>query len=119
VIGKGSYAKVLLVRYKKDEQVYAMKVLKKKHISDLKLQEKIMTERKVLASLNHPFLVRLYFSFQDEKKLYFVLEYCPGGELYGLLQVKNKLSEEQCKFYAAQILLALEALHNQKIVYRE
>lgn len=119
VIGKGSYAKVLLVRYKKDDQVYAMKVLKKKHIADLKLQEKIMTERKVLASLNHPFLVRLYFSFQDEKKLYFVLEYCPGGELYGLLQVKNKLTEEQTKFYAAQILLALEALHTQKIIYRE
>lgn len=79
VIGKGSYAKVLLVRYKKDEQVYAMKVLKKKHIADLNLQDKIMTERKVLASLNHPFLVKLYFSFQDEKKLYFVIEYCPGG----------------------------------------
>lgn len=73
VIGKGSYAKVLLVRYNKDEQIYAMKVLKKKHIAELHLQEKIMTERKVLATMDHPFLVRLYFSFQDEKKLYFIL----------------------------------------------
>jgi len=119
VIGKGSYAKVLLVRYNKDDQIYAMKVLKKKHIADLHLQEKIMTERQVLATMNHPFLVRLYFSFQDEKKLYFILEYCPGGELYGLLQVKNKLSEEQCKFYAAQMLLAIESLHLKKIIYRE
>jgi serine/threonine protein kinase len=51
-----------------------------------------MVEREVLAEMNSPFVVRLYSSFQDNKKLYFVLEYCPGGELYGLLQIKNTLT---------------------------
>ncbi len=79
VIGKGTYAKVLLVRSKKDNQVYAMKALKKKYIVEKNQCENIMTEKNILAHLNHPFLVKLYSSFQDEKKLYFILEYCPGG----------------------------------------
>lgn len=78
-----------------------------------------MTEKNILAHINHPFLVKLKSSFQDEKKLYFVLEYCPGGELFGLLSLKDKLSEEQTKFYAAQIILALETLHNYNVIYRD
>jgi serine/threonine protein kinase len=52
-----------------------------------------MTEKAILSSIDHPFLVKLKASFQDEKKLYFVLEYCPGGELFGLLSLKDKLTE--------------------------
>jgi serine/threonine protein kinase len=95
VIGRGTYAKVLLVRSKHDKQVYAMKVLKKKYILEKNQEKNIMNEKSILASLDHPFLVKLKESFQDEKKLYFVLEYCPGGELFGLLSLKDKLSEEQ------------------------
>lgn len=73
VIGKGTYAKVLLVRSKLDHQVYAMKSLKKKYIIEKNQCENIMTEKNILAHLNHPFLVKLYCSFQDEKKLYFIL----------------------------------------------
>ena len=58
-----------------------------------------MVERNILVKLNHPFIVKLYNSFQDRKKLYFVLEFCAGGELFNLLQKKPKLSEEQYKFY--------------------
>lgn len=54
-----------------------------------------MNEKKILADINHPFLVQLYASFSDDKKLYFLLEYCPGGELFSLLAAKDKLSEEQ------------------------
>lgn len=61
----------------------------------------------------------MHYCFQDPKKLYFVLEYCPGGELFGLLQIKNYLSEEQTKFYASQIFLALELLHSKNILYRD
>lgn len=95
VIGKGTYAKVLLVRNKEDKQVYAMKVLKKKYILEKNQEKNIMTEKNILSELDHPFLVKLKNSFQDDKKLYFVLEYCPGGELFGLLSLKDKLSEEQ------------------------
>jgi serine/threonine protein kinase len=93
VIGKGTYAKVLLVKHKKSEEIYAMKILKKKHIAEKKQEEHIKTERTVLANMDHPFLTKMFYSFQDAKKLYFVLEYCPGGELFGLLQSKGTISE--------------------------
>ena len=54
-----------------------------------------MTEKAILAKIDHPFLIKLNWAFQDEKKLYFVLEYCPGGELFNLLAIKDKLYEEQ------------------------
>ena len=79
VIGKGTYAKVMLVRSKVDHQVYAMKVLKKKYIIEKGQEKNIMTEKNILCELQHPFLVSLKECFQDEHKLYFILEYCPGG----------------------------------------
>ncbi len=81
VIGKGSFAKVILVRRKGDEEerVYAMKILKKKFIAQKKQEAHVFTERNVLIQMDHPFIVKLYNSFQDQKKLFFVLEYCPGG----------------------------------------
>jgi serum/glucocorticoid-regulated kinase 2 len=79
VIGKGTYAKVLLVRSKLDKQVYAMKVLKKKYIIEKNQEKNIMTEKSILCDMHHPFLVKLKGCFQDDKKLYFILEYCPGG----------------------------------------
>jgi serine/threonine protein kinase len=95
VIGKGTYAKVLLVRHLKDNQLYALKVLKKKYILEQNQEKHIMTEKSILAAIEHPFLVKLRMSFQDEKKLYFLLEYCPGGELFSLLAAKDKLTEDQ------------------------
>lgn len=119
VIGKGSYAKVVLVKRKGNDKIYAMKILKKKYIEKKKQEAHIKTERDVLVEVNHPFIITMYNAFQNEKKLFFVLEYCPGGELFGLLSKKTKLSEEQTKFYAAQIVLALEYLHNKDIIYRD
>lgn len=78
-IGKGTYAKVILVRYKVDNKLYALKMLKKKYIIEKNQEGHIMTEKAILAKIDHPFLIKLYWSFQDDKKLYFVLEYCPGG----------------------------------------
>lgn len=95
VIGKGTYAKVCLVTRKKDSQLFALKILKKKYIIEKSQEQHIMTEKQILSDISHPFLVRLYSSFQDDKKLYFVLEYCPGGELFSLLAAKDKLSEDQ------------------------
>lgn len=94
VIGRGTYAKVLLVRHKQDRHVYAMKVLKKKYVVEKNQERNILTEKAILCEIEHPFLVKLKCCFQDQKKLYFVLEYCPGGELFGLLSLKDKLAEE-------------------------
>ena len=93
VIGKGTYAKVLLVRHIKDKQLYALKVLKKKYILEKNQERHIMTEKQILSAIEHPFLVKLKMSFQDEKKLYFLLEYCPGGELFSLMAAKEKFTE--------------------------
>jgi serine/threonine protein kinase len=95
VIGKGTYAKVCLVTRKADGEVFALKVLKKKYIVEKNQEMHIMTEKQILADINHPFLVKMISCFQDEKKLYFVLEYCPGGELFELLTAQDKLNEDQ------------------------
>lgn len=96
VIGKGSYAKVVLVKRKDgDGRIYAMKILKKKYIEKRKQERHVMIERNILVGVDHPFIVKLYYSFQNMEKLFFVLEYCPGGELFGLLCKKQRLSEEQ------------------------
>lgn len=92
VIGKGTYAKVFLVINKLDNKVYALKVLKKKYILEKDQKDHIMTEKTILSNVEHPFLVQLKASFQDKEKLYFVLEYCPGGELFGLLALKDVLN---------------------------
>lgn len=94
VIGKGSYAKVVLVKKKGDtnDKVYAMKILKKKYIEKRKQEAHVMTEKKILMGMDHPFIVKLYYSFQNDKKLFFALEYCPGGELFGLLSKRHRLS---------------------------
>lgn len=92
VIGKGSYAKVVLVRKKSNGNLYAMKSMKKKYIEKKKQEGRIMIEKEILAEINHPFLVKLNCSFQNEKKLFLVLEYCAGGELFGLLSKRKRLT---------------------------
>lgn len=119
VIGKGSYAKVVLVRKKSNGNLYALKSMKKKYIQKKKQEERILGEREILTKIRHPFLIQMHSAFQNEKKLFLTLEYCPGGELFGLLSKKKRLSEDQARFYSAQILLALEYLHQQNIIYRE
>lgn len=84
-IGKGSYAKVILVRSKKDGKRYAMKVLKKQKIKEKNSEAHVSIERQVLIDVDHPFIIKFYFSFQSKNKLFFGLEYCPGGELFNLL----------------------------------
>ena len=122
VLGKGSYAKVLLVKKKSDGRIFAMKVIKKKENSDKNTQkqhEHIITERNVLVGLNHQFICKLFYSFQNDRKFFFTLEYCPGGELFNLLVKKKRFSEDQTRFYAAQIILALEHVHSLDVIYRE
>ncbi|CAK0905018.1 unnamed protein product [Prorocentrum cordatum] len=113
VIGKGSYGKVMLVRHKDDpeETVYAMKMLRKENVIKRNQVEHTKTERNVLEAVSHPFIVTLHYAFQTPKKLYFVLEYCPGGELFFHLSRAGRFSEGRCRFYASEILLAIEYLH--------
>lgn len=121
VIGKGSYGKVMLVRHKNegDGAYYAMKMLRKENVIKRNQVEHTKTERHVLEAVSHPFIVNLYYAFQTPKKLYFVLEYCPGGELFFHLSRAGRFSEGRCRFYASELLLAIEYLHRLNIIYRD
>uniref|UniRef100_A0A3P8SU07 Protein kinase C n=1 Tax=Amphiprion percula TaxID=161767 RepID=A0A3P8SU07_AMPPE len=120
VIGRGSYAKVLLVRLKKNEQVYAMKVVKKELVHDDEDIDWVQTEKHVFeqASTN-PFLVGLHSCFQTESRLFLVIEYVNGGDLMFHMQRQRKLPEEHARFYAAEICIALNFLHEKGIIYRD
>lgn len=119
VIGKGSFGKVTLVRKKSDNKLYAMKVLSKANIVKRKQVEHTKTERRVLGSINHPFIVRLHYAFQTAEKLYFVLDYAAGGELFFHLSRVKKFPESTTRFFCAEITLALDAIHAHNVVYRD
>ena len=119
MIGKGSYGKVLLVKKTDDNKIYATKVLKKKQMIKRNQVEHIKAERKIMELIDHPFIEKLQYAFQNPQKLYLVMDYCPGGELFFHIQRVERFNEEAVKFYGAQLVLALEHLHLNNIIYRE
>ncbi|XP_066529689.1 serine/threonine-protein kinase Sgk2b [Hoplias malabaricus] len=120
VIGTGSFGKVLLARHKQNDKYYAVKVVKKHIILKKKVEGHIICERNVLLkTVNHPFLVRLHFSFQTRDRLYLVLDYAGGGELFYHLQRESVFTEPRARFYAAEMASALGYLHSLHIVYRD
>jgi len=125
VIGRGTYGKVMQVRRKDTGEIYAMKVLKKENIfarNDPKDLQHTIAERNVLALVNnqaHPFILGLKFAFHTPAKLYYVLNFCNGGDLYYLLSRCKKFKEHQARFYAAEVFLALQHLHSLGVIYRD
>lgn len=120
VIGRGSYAKVLLVRLKKNDQIYAMKVVKKELVHDDEDIDWVQTEKHVFEQASsNPFLVGLHSCFQTESRLFLVIEYVNGGDLMFHMQRQRKLPEEHARFYAAEICIALNFLHERGIIYRD
>ena len=119
VVGKGSYGKVLLVKKNKEETIYAMKIMKKISMVKKNQVDHIKTERRILELIDHPFINKLKYAFQTEQKLYLVTDYCPGGELFFHIQRVERFNEEAAKFYAGQIILAVEHLHKNNIIYRD
>ncbi|GIY32966.1 hypothetical protein CDAR_435461 [Caerostris darwini] len=120
VIGKGSFGRVLLAKHKMEGNVYAVKVLQKKMILKRNEKNHVMSERNVLLkNLHHPFLVGLHYAFQTPDKLYFVLDYVNGGELFFHLQRERYFPEPRARFYAAEITSALGYLHSEGIIYRD
>lgn len=120
VIGRGSYAKVLMVELKKTRRIYAMKVIKKALVTDDEDIDWVQTEKHVFETAsNHPFLVGLHSCFQTPSRLFFVIEFVRGGDLMFHMQRQRRLPEEHARFYAAEISLALNFLHDKGIIYRD
>lgn len=121
LLGRGGIGQVFLVRLKGTEKLYAMKVLTKEEMILRNKVKRVMTEREILATANHPFIVTMYASFQTADRLCFVMEYCAGGEFFRVLQrqPKKRLKEDAVRFYAAEVILALEYLHHMGFIYRD
>lgn len=98
VLGKGSFGKVLLVRKKDDNQIYAMKCLKKQRVFQRHQVEHTKSERRVLGYLDHPFLIALHYAFQTDQKLFLVLDYCAGGELFFHLSKAGRFTEDRTRY---------------------
>ncbi len=119
VLGKGAFGKVILSKKKDTGKVYAIKILKKQQIIDLEQLEHTKAEKRILTHVNHPFLVGLEYAFQTPGKLYFVMEFMAGGELFQHLRKQHNFKENQAKFYAACITMGLGHLHNKNYIYRD
>lgn len=121
-LGKGTFGTVLLVKQKTSGALYAQKQFRKASLTVHKrLVEQTKTERTILESVNsHPFVVKLFYAFQDHEKLYLILEYAQGGELFTHLAIERMFSEDVAAFYMAEMVLALEHLHhNVGVIYRD
>lgn len=118
-LGTGSFGRVHLVRSVHNGRYYAIKVLKKQQIIKMKQVEHTNDERRMLKLVEHPFLIRMWGTFQDSKNLFMVMDYIEGGELFSLLRKSQRFPNPVAKFYAAEVALALEYLHSHDIIYRD
>lgn len=119
VVGKGSFGKVMQVMKKDTHRIYALKTIRKAHIISRSEVAHTLAERSVLSQINNPFIVPLKFTFQSPEKLYFVLAFVNGGELFHHLQKEQRFDINRSRFYTAELLCALECLHGFNVIYRD
>ncbi|OMH84592.1 Protein kinase C-like 1 [Zancudomyces culisetae] len=121
VLGKGNFGKVMLAEERRTRGLYAIKILKKQFIAENDEFESTRSEKRVLLIANktrHPFLIGLHSCFQTDTRIFFVMEYISGGDLMMHIQ-RQQFSERRAKFYACEVLLALEYFHQNNIIYRD
>ena len=119
IIGRGSFGKVSLVEYIPTNEIYAMKSLKKDILIEQEQIENTILEKNILENINYPLLCNLIFCFQTEERIYFIMPFLSGGELFQHLRKFRTFDEPKVKFYSSQIALAIEYLHNKGIIYRD
>ncbi|QPG77112.1 cAMP-dependent protein kinase catalytic subunit [Brettanomyces nanus] len=118
-LGTGSFGRVHLVRSVHNGRYYAMKVFRKSRVVSAKQIEHTNDERRIMAITHHPFITRMWGTFQDCKSIFIIMDYIEGGELFTLLRRSKTFPNQVAKFYSAEVLLALEYLHSKNIIYRD
>ena len=119
VIGRGSNGKVMLVRKKDTQQLYALKTIRKDKLGDTKKLNMVIRERSVLVQMRHPFIVELKFAFQTLSKFYLGMDFIPGGELFYHMDRRGRFQLPEVRMFIAEIALAFDYLHSQNIIYRD
>jgi serine/threonine protein kinase len=114
-LGTGTFGRVRVVSYSIGDvkRILALKMLKKREIIRLKQVEHIKSEKEILSMISHPFIVNFYGTFQDSKRVYMIMEYVIGGELFSQLRQAGRFTNAASRFYAAEIVLALQYLHQR------
>ncbi len=119
IVGAGSFGKIFKVKKKDSGKIYAMKVLSKAYLVKHRQLKYAITECNVLKQISHPYIINMHFSFQTPNYLYLILEYCPAGDLSLHLAEKQIFEEREAKFFMAELILAIEELHQRDIIYRD
>lgn len=119
IIGKGAFGEVRVVRNKRTQEIFALKKMKKTEMIYKNQVSHVHAERNVLVAAASPWIVQLHASFQDASYLYLALEFLPGGDLMNMLMQRNTLHEYEARFYAAEIVLAIESVHSLHYIHRD
>ena len=119
VIGKGGFGRVWKIQSKKTKQIFALKEMSKLKIIDKKSEKSINSEREFLSKLNHPFIVNMHYAFQDRDNLYLVMDMLSGGDLRYHVSRYRKFSEEQTRFFIANMVYALQYIHEHNVIHRD
>ena len=119
IVGRGGFGKVWSVKSKKTNKYYALKQMSKVKIIDKKSIKSINSERDLLSELYSPFIVNMYYAFQDKEFLYLVMDLLPGGDLRYHISIHKKFSEEQTRFFICGIILSLEYIHSKGVIHRD
>jgi tRNA A-37 threonylcarbamoyl transferase component Bud32 len=118
VLGKGSFGAVMLVRFKKDGRVFALKIIKKTNMDRSEIIN-AMEERQILQRIHHPYICSLVFAFQTNERLYLGMKYYAAGDLFYHLNMKGKIDLRDARLYGAELVLAISYLHELNILYRD
>jgi len=118
-ISRGAYGRVYLMAKKATGDVFAIKAMSKRDLLRKNLVSSIRAERDIMAATNHPFLVRFFHSFQSRDTVYLVMEYSPGGDLFGLLRKMERLPEDAAATYVAETIAAIRYCHSSGVIHRD
>jgi len=119
LLGRGSFGQVCLVRLKINNKLYAMKILDKKLLKERNQELHTKSERDLMVKINCPFIVNIKSAFQDEKYLYIISDFMQGGDLFYHMHETGIFDFELAQFYTCELVLALEYLHNNNMIYRD
>lgn len=118
-LGEGSFSNVVLANHLETNKLFALKMISKQLVIRQKQMKNVTRERDLLAMINHRFVVKLYFTFQDKEHLYYGLTYASKGDLLGYINIAKKFDKQTAVFYAAELLDALEYIHSLNIIHRD